>query len=69
MVSLAITTSYDMLQLIAAVACVAAGTLFITVFGITGITADNVKDFSSRRRIGVSCPIQLIVIKATRDLR
>jgi hypothetical protein len=28
-----------MFHLIAAVACVAAGTLFVTVFGITGITA------------------------------
>jgi len=34
-----IAVSYDMFHLIAAVACVAAGTLFVTVFGITGITA------------------------------
>ena len=31
--------SYDMFHVIAAVACVAAGSLFVTVFGITGITA------------------------------
>jgi hypothetical protein len=41
-----------MFHLIAAVACVAAGTLFVTVFGITGITAE--RDYVSSHR-GAGC--------------
>ncbi len=44
--------SYDMFHPIAAVACVAAGTLFVTVFGITGITAE--RDYVSSHR-GAGC--------------